>query len=228
MFRYCVLVAACGLLLPVETVAVLEVVRDVRFRTYGDKVHIHYTMEGKGKYEVSLLLSDDGGRTVSIVPKTMSGAVGKGVKPGPDKQIIWDVLRDYPRLEGSDFVFRVIVTRFGGWKGAAYGAYIGAMLGGAMEIAVAVRASDNDPDALRLRRIFRGRYGIVTGIFAAACAWVGGTVRVHEMQGQSPRGSIHLSRRQFPPRRQPPTEQTPPGSPAHLVVEEQRRARCRC
>ena len=44
------------------------------------------------------------------------------------------------------------------------------------------------------------------------------------MQGQSPRGSIYLSRRQFPPPHEPPTEQTPPGSAAHLVVEEQGRA----
>ena len=115
MFRHCVVyLAALGLLLPVETEAVDEAVKDVRFRTYrayGDKVHVHYTLEGKGEYEVSLRLSDDGGRTFSIVPKTVSGAVGKGVKPGRDKRVIWDVLRDVRRLEGDDFVFEVVAIR---------------------------------------------------------------------------------------------------------------------
>ena len=111
MLRCCVYLAAYALLFPLEAGAVKEAVKDVRFRTYGDKVHIYYTLEGRGEYEVSLRLSDDGGRTFSTVPKSLSGAVGKGVKPGRDKRIVWDVLRDRPRLEGSDFVFQVLASR---------------------------------------------------------------------------------------------------------------------
>ena len=55
-------------------------------------MHIFYTLDGKGEYEVSLSLSDAGWRTFSTVPRTVSGAVGKGVKPGRDKRVIWDVL----------------------------------------------------------------------------------------------------------------------------------------
>ncbi len=115
MFRYCVVyLVAMGFFVPLEAGAVKEAVKDVRFRTYrayGDKVHIHYTLEGKGAYEVFLRLSDDGGRTFSIVPRTVSGDVGKGVKPGRDKRVIWEVLRDVRRLEGDDFVFEVVAIR---------------------------------------------------------------------------------------------------------------------
>ena len=113
MFRCCcVYLAALGCsFLPLEAGAVKEAVKDVRFRPYGNKVYISYTLEGKGEYEVSLRVSDDGGRTFSIVPKSLSGAVGKGEEPGNDKGIIWDALRDVPHLEGDDFLFEVVAIR---------------------------------------------------------------------------------------------------------------------
>ena len=45
--RYCVYLVAFGLLLPLEAEAVKEAVKDVRFRTHGDKVHIYYTLEAE-------------------------------------------------------------------------------------------------------------------------------------------------------------------------------------
>ena len=118
MFRYCVVyLVAIGLLFPLAAGAVKEAVKDVRFRTYvdrayEDKVHISYILVGKGEYEVSLRLSNDGGQTwYSIGPKSLSGDVGKGVKPGRDKWIIWDGLRDVRRLKGDDFVFEVVAIR---------------------------------------------------------------------------------------------------------------------
>ena len=112
MFRwYCVYLAAWVLLLPLEAGAVKEAVKDVSFQTHGNKVYISYTLEGKGEYEVSLRVSDDGGRTFSIVPKSLSGAVGKGEEPGDNKGIIWDALQDVPSLKGSDFVFEVLASR---------------------------------------------------------------------------------------------------------------------
>ena len=111
MFRYWSYLAAIGLLLPLEIDAVEEAVKDVWFRTDRDKVHIYYTLEGEGKYKVSLRLSDDGGLTFSDVPKSLSGAVGRGVKPGRSKEVIWDAMRDAPSLEGNDFVFEVLASR---------------------------------------------------------------------------------------------------------------------
>ena len=96
MYRYCVvyLVGHCSLLFPLEADAVKEAVKDVRFRTHGDKVHIYYTpWKARGSSwstKCPYWLSDDGGRTFSIVPnsdslrmlheKSLSGAVGKGVR----------------------------------------------------------------------------------------------------------------------------------------------------
>jgi len=111
MFRYHLHLAACVLLFPLGVGATQESVSEVRFRTVGDKVHVFYDLIGKGKYEVALWLSGDGGRRFTIVPKTLSGAIGSAVSPGQDKRIVWDVLRDVPRLEGEDFVFQVVARR---------------------------------------------------------------------------------------------------------------------
>ena len=112
MFRHwSYLLAALGLLFPLETDAVEEAVKDVWFRTDGDRVHVYYTLEGEGKYKVSLRLSDDRGLTFSDVPKSLSGAVGRGVKPGRNREVVWDALRDVRSLEGNDFVFEVLASR---------------------------------------------------------------------------------------------------------------------
>ena len=63
---YCVYLVAWGVF-PLEAGAVKEAVKDVRFLTHGDKVHIYYTLEGRGECEVSVRLSDDGGRTFPTV-----------------------------------------------------------------------------------------------------------------------------------------------------------------
>ena len=111
MLRYHLSLAACVLLFPLGIGAAQESVSEVRFRTVGNKVHVFYDLTGKDQYEVALWLSDDGGRRFTIVPKTLSGAIGRAVKPGQNKRIVWDVLRDVPRLEGNNFVFQVIARR---------------------------------------------------------------------------------------------------------------------
>ena len=90
-----------------------EAVKDVRFRTEGNQVEVFYTLVGEGEYEVSLQLSNDGGRTFLLVPHSLSGDVGSAVEPGRNKRIIWDVLKDVPRLEGDAFVFKVTASQPG-------------------------------------------------------------------------------------------------------------------
>lgn len=86
-------------------------VEDVHFRTEGNKVHVFYTLIGRGNYEVSLRLSNNGGQSFSIVPRSLSGAVGADVNPGINNRIVWDVLQDIPNgLEGDNFVFAVIAS----------------------------------------------------------------------------------------------------------------------
>ena len=85
-------------------------VKNVRFEDQGETLVVRYDLDGLvGKnYEVTLLLSDDGGDTFSIRPMTIYGDVGKNVKPGTDKSITWHLKQDYPQgLSGERFAFAV-------------------------------------------------------------------------------------------------------------------------
>ena len=94
-----------------------QTIENVRFRqTEDDKVVISYNIAGgEGQtFEVSLSVSDDGGQNYLIIPRTVSGDVGKNVKGGRSKTITWDVLSDIRRLEGNSFVFKVTAKSAGG------------------------------------------------------------------------------------------------------------------
>ena len=106
-----------------EVWAVEEGVRNVRFQVRGQKIHVSYDLAGKGVYTVNLRLLD-GGRTLVARPRSVSGDVGKEVRSGKEKKIVWDALKDVARLGGDDFVFEVRAVRPGGtskwvWIGGA-------------------------------------------------------------------------------------------------------------
>jgi len=85
-------------------------VRDVRFEQQGGQIVIRYNLFGRPgkKHSVSVELSDDNGRTFRIKPVSVEGDVGKDVRTGSGKSIIWNMQRDLPQgLEGEDFVFAV-------------------------------------------------------------------------------------------------------------------------
>ena len=85
-----------------------EEVENVRFEQVGDDVHIYYDLRGDAdKYNVTVRGSSDGGRNYRLPMKTVSGDVGKDVRPGSNKKIIWNALKDAGELEGDEFVFEV-------------------------------------------------------------------------------------------------------------------------
>ncbi len=59
---------------------------------------LSYTLQGgiQRTYNVSFAVSDDNGQTFTILPETATGDVGNGVSDGLRRQIIWQVLQDYP------------------------------------------------------------------------------------------------------------------------------------
>ena len=122
-------------LLP-EAWAVEEGVRNVGFQVQGQKIHVSYDLAGEGVYTVHLRLLGNGGRTMVTLPRSVSGDVGKGVRSGQGKKIVWDALKDVASLEGNDYVFEVKVVRPGGinkWAlisgaGIAAGGAAGAVL----------------------------------------------------------------------------------------------------
>ena len=85
-------------------------VKNVSFKSDGKVVTIDYDLEGmvNKKYKTSLKLSNDGGITYAIQPKTLDGDIGKNNYPGKNKEIIWNLTKDFPGgLEGANYVFAV-------------------------------------------------------------------------------------------------------------------------
>lgn len=98
--------------------------RDVQAYQQGNRVVVTYAFIGDAgaEYEVSLRVSDDGGRSFRIEPSAVSGAIGENVEPGGRKQIMWKVLEDVPGgLEGSDYKFKVVVRKIRADEAGAFG-----------------------------------------------------------------------------------------------------------
>jgi hypothetical protein len=86
------------------------VVQNVTFEQAGDDIIVKYSLTGdlNKKYNVTVSVSDDFGRTYRIHPVSVEGDIGKNVRPGRDKQIIWKLRRDIPGgLEGEGYMFAV-------------------------------------------------------------------------------------------------------------------------
>jgi len=66
-----------------------------------DKILVTYDLFGKKSetYSVALLFKTPDGN--EIRPKNLSGDVGKEVKPGKGKTIVWDVYKDIDKLQGD-------------------------------------------------------------------------------------------------------------------------------
>ena len=74
-----------------------------------DKLHISYNLTSPNagdKFGISVKASTDGGRTFTVTPKTLSGAL-KNVSPGNNQQIVWDVLNDMEKLASDNMVFEL-------------------------------------------------------------------------------------------------------------------------
>jgi hypothetical protein len=87
-------------------------IENIQIKQDGGKVVITYDLIGENLkvYEVAVEMSKDGGVTFYSVPKSLTGEVGKGVKEGKGKKIVWDVLRDVTELYGDNFVFKLIAA----------------------------------------------------------------------------------------------------------------------
>ena len=91
-------------------------VQDVQAYQQGNRVVITYSLLGPddAEYEVALRVSNDNGRSYQIEPNAVSGAVGDHIEPGREKEIVWQVLDDFPRgIEGDDYRFKVIGRNVG-------------------------------------------------------------------------------------------------------------------
>ncbi len=69
------------------------------------KVIITYSLDQEA--DISLQVSTNGGHTFSDDLKEVTGDVGKNVKPGKNKRIVWDALKEVEEIWGNRIQFNV-------------------------------------------------------------------------------------------------------------------------
>lgn len=85
-------------------------IQDLMIDQIRDTVRIKYdlaSVRNDDIFEVRLTVSDNNGETFDIIPNTINGAVGFGIKPKKDLIIDWTPLNDSLELIGDDFVFKL-------------------------------------------------------------------------------------------------------------------------
>ncbi len=88
-------------------------VERVRFEQMGGGVlHVLYDLvvtagSSDAVFEVTLEVSQDGGKTYGLRPRSLTGDVGRGIRPGANKRVVWQSGRDVERLQIDRFLFRV-------------------------------------------------------------------------------------------------------------------------
>jgi hypothetical protein len=76
-------------------------------------VEIFYDLiasDPRAVFTVALEGSQDNGSTWSMRPKTMTGDVGPGIRPGTAKKIVWDSGKDMERIQFNSLRFRMVAT----------------------------------------------------------------------------------------------------------------------
>lgn len=92
-----------------------QTVTNVIARAEGEQVQISYDLSGNAgeSYDVKISCSRDGGKTFTVTPASISGAVNRWEAPGNGKVITWEAKKDLGQFEG-DLQFKVIALGKGG------------------------------------------------------------------------------------------------------------------
>jgi cyclophilin family peptidyl-prolyl cis-trans isomerase len=90
---------------------------NVQTQIKGSRVTVSFDIPGDSAVDVDVSFSDESG-PVNHTPGTLSGDVGKGIKPGKGKLIAWDFLKDHPYGLISQKL-AAVVTLSGGAKMSA-------------------------------------------------------------------------------------------------------------
>jgi len=75
-------------------------IKNIRFEQDGKMINIYYDLLGDGDYEVRIYFSSNG-ITWNGPLKYVSGDVDRNQKQGVNKKIVWDVLSEWPILQGN-------------------------------------------------------------------------------------------------------------------------------
>lgn len=95
-----------------QTISHAPVVTNIRIEQKAETktLNIFYDVndEDADLLEVSVIASKDGGKTFTVVPKSISGEVGKIIFPGKGKKIVWNVGEDLPEVDLKNLKIRII------------------------------------------------------------------------------------------------------------------------
>jgi formylglycine-generating enzyme required for sulfatase activity len=99
-----------ALILTFHSFAFPQSFQNLKINQIEDTVKIAYDITG-GKendlYKVDLEVSSDGGKSFSIIPKTVYGDCSYGVSRGLNKVISWEPLKDPVELAGDNFIVQL-------------------------------------------------------------------------------------------------------------------------
>lgn len=88
-----------------------SIIENVRFSQGNNVVTITYDLNGNGEnstYFIELLLENENGEVFQINSPAVSGDIGSEIKPGAEKEIVWNILQDFPNgLESGQIQFAV-------------------------------------------------------------------------------------------------------------------------
>jgi hypothetical protein len=87
-------------------------VQNTQILVHGGVVDISYDLivPVAQTFAVALEISQDGGRTYDVRPRTVSGDIGPGISSGVGKKIVWEAATDTDALEFNAYRFRVKAT----------------------------------------------------------------------------------------------------------------------
>jgi hypothetical protein len=83
-------------------------VRNVRFTVSGKVITIMYDLQGDAEreYKIGMTLHRKSDDSLHYTPVAVKGDIGEGCRSGNNKQITWNMAKEYRRgLEGDDFYF---------------------------------------------------------------------------------------------------------------------------
>lgn len=115
-------------------------VSNVRVTISGLRVIVTYDLAGSPykEYNVALVLRNRNNASFRYIPKMLSGDVGTGKYAGKNKEIVWDMTREFPQgLQGNGYYFVVDAEEAGG---SANSIGLFTWIGGAAVVVAAVVA----------------------------------------------------------------------------------------
>lgn len=101
------------LLTSISVYSDVPVIKNLNYNYIGDEkiIKILYDLAypGSGGVNISIVASNDGGKTFNIIPMTVNGDIGN-VMPGTGKQINWKILTDYPSIDPLAVKIRLLAS----------------------------------------------------------------------------------------------------------------------